>query len=133
MSAPERVHCGIHPFALEVGCEDCEREERWLAWRIATKVVPAPKVELQPCCGAVIGDDHLKWHSPTCPDRCRYCGSEGPDLDHREGCPTIGTCAQIYPNQIELADAHPDPEQWSIDYMNNHLQEFHPTINKWGA
>jgi hypothetical protein len=82
-----------------------------------------------PCCGSTTDE-----HKPDCPDRCRHCGSEGSDLDHKEGCPTIGTCAVMSPNEIDLADAHPEPESiegsW-VDWYRDHMREFHPGVRYW--
>lgn len=84
-----------------------------------------PKMD---CCGASIFGEH----EPDCSERCRHCGSEGSDLDHKEGCPTIGTCACFAPNQIDLADAHEDDGKpldmsWTV-WVAEHMREFHPGV-----
>lgn len=67
---------------------------------------------------------------------CRYCGND-PDVpeDHKAGCPTIGTCAQCAPNQVDIEDAHTD--DWWLDglpftteRLREHLAKDHDMILK---
>lgn len=82
-----------------------------------------------PACGAGLSEEH----KPDCSDRCVYCGSEGSDLDHCDGCPTIGTCAQCYRVPREQG-WHFDPPGLTRGYgvwLDAHMAEFHPGVPKW--
>lgn len=77
---------------------------------------PIEGVVYVPCpdCGG------LEDHTPDCPERCPHCGSEGTDLDHREGCRTLGTCAQTAPRLSE-----PWHDEDSYSDFRAHIDEFH--------
>lgn len=63
---------------------------------------------------------------------CPYCGTvDGTDEgDHRDGCPTLDTCAQCEPHLP--MPWHPDgdwhydgkPQQYSMD-LNRHIRDKH--------
>lgn len=97
-------------------------------------------------CGAKVnaGEEH----TDDCADRCPHCHSEGPDNDHREGCPTCDTCAQIYPwipredgwhydppfsqetlnaNGDPIGHAPPFDNNWR-DWIDEHMRTVHPNV-----
>ena len=79
-----------------------------------------------PSCGSLMGAEH----ATDCADRCPHCRGEVADLDHRDGCPTLGTCAQCA-TSIPREDWHPYPlegEPFTVEAFRAHLAEFHPGI-----
>lgn len=81
-------------------------------------------------CGRLVLVDGVE-HADACSDRCSHCGSEGSDNDHREGCPTLGTCAQTHP-EIPRAEWHQEPDVTGKDWLawlRAHLAELHPGVH----
>lgn len=63
-------------------------------------------------------------------DCCPHCGGEPPEMDdHREDCPTLGTCAQCRPETPR--PWHPESEWWPDgairygDALDAHMREAH--------
>lgn len=96
----------------------------------------AAKADIRcPDCGARWIDDdgaghYGMRHADDCPQRCPHCGSEELEVDnHRDECPTIGTCAQSEPSLSR--PWHLEGDWWDGDWRNysaalrQHLTEHH--------
>jgi len=115
--------------ALAEALDEIERLTARLAEVEAAMVEMKPSSPLDlPCIGC--GDTHWPWqHAPECTERCPHCGSEGPDLDHCEGCPTLNTCAQVEPSLP--GPWHRDEDwmagrPWDSHIWRDHLRDAHP-------
>lgn len=73
-------------------------------------------------------------------DRCPHCGGEPPEMDdHRDSCPTLGTCAQCHPSTPR--PWHTEGEWWPdetkfSDALAAHMREAHVMtadrpVTKW--